>query len=142
PDAALQADRADGADRQRPRVANGACPAQQRRRARRHAGRRPGPAIKEARAMLKKGTKRNGRQGALRGKGFLAALACLFFLAAAPCAAWAQCENPVTATSRLTALIRDSRSDLNDFITQESNFIDAKITETATDEMLARLEEF
>ncbi len=61
---------------------------------------------------------------------------------AVPGTAWAQCENSVTATSEFSQLIRDIRTDLNDFIEQESNFINDDITETATDEMLERLEEF
>ena len=67
---------------------------------------------------------------------------CLLFLVIAPSPAWAPCENAVTATSQFNTMIRDIANDLNDFIDQESNFIDDKISDTATDEVSERLEEF
>jgi len=76
-----------------------------------------------------------------QGSKTLAALAAgLLFMVPAP--AFAPCENAVTATSQFNTLVRDLASDLNDFIEQESNFIDDKITKTATDEVSERLEEF
>lgn len=70
------------------------------------------------------------------------ALWCLLCLVIAPSPAWAPCENAVTATSQFNSLIRDLADDLNDFIEQESNFINDKISDTATDEVSERLEEF
>lgn len=73
-------------------------------------------------------------------KTLAAMAAALLFMAPSP--AFAPCENAVTATSQFNTLIRDIASDLNDFIEQESNFIDDKISDTATDEVSERLEEF
>lgn len=56
--------------------------------------------------------------------------------------AQAQCENSFTATSSFNQMARDIASDLNDFIEQEENFIEDKITRTAKDEVITRLEEF
>lgn len=73
-------------------------------------------------------------------KRLAAVAAAMLFMAPAP--AFAPCENAVTATSQFNTLIRDIASDLNDFIDQESNFIDDKISDTATSEVSERLEEF
>jgi hypothetical protein len=54
----------------------------------------------------------------------------------------AQCENSFTATSTFNQMARDIADDLNDFIEQEENFIEDKITKTAKDEVITRLEEF
>lgn len=59
-----------------------------------------------------------------------------------PAPAFAQCENSFTAQSTFTQLARDIANDLNDFIEQEENFIEDKITRTAKNEVMARLEEF
>lgn len=56
--------------------------------------------------------------------------------------AMAQCENSFTATSTFNQMAQDIASDLNDFIEQEENFIEDKITKTAKDEVITRLEEF
>jgi len=56
--------------------------------------------------------------------------------------AQAQCENSFTATSTFNQMAQDIASDLNDFIEQEENFIEDKITTTAKDEVITRLEEF
>lgn len=56
--------------------------------------------------------------------------------------AMAQCENSFTATSTFNQMARDIADDLNDFIEQEENFIEDKITKTAKDEVITRLEEF
>lgn len=56
--------------------------------------------------------------------------------------AFAQCENSFTAQSTFTQLARDIADDLNDFIEQEENFIEDKITRTAKNEVITRLEEF
>lgn len=80
-------------------------------------------------------SKRNKSLPLLALWGFL----CLII---APSPAWAPCENAVTATSQFNTMIRDIANDLNDFIDQESNFIDDKISDTATDEVSERLEEF
>lgn len=69
-----------------------------------------------------------------------AVAAALLFMAPSP--AFAPCENAVTATSQFNTLVRDIASDLNDFIEQESNFIDDKISDTAMNEVSERLEEF
>ncbi len=56
--------------------------------------------------------------------------------------AMAQCENSFTATSTFNQMAQDIADDLNDFIEQEENFIEDKITKTAKDEVITRLEEF
>ncbi|MDY0009158.1 MAG: hypothetical protein RBS08_05590 [Bdellovibrionales bacterium] len=56
--------------------------------------------------------------------------------------AHAQCENSFTATSTFNQMAQDIAQDLNDFIEQEENFIEDKITTTAKDEVITRLEEF
>lgn len=60
----------------------------------------------------------------------------------APSAARAQCENSFTATSTFNQMAQDIADDLNDFIEQEENFIEDKITNTAKNEVITRLEEF
>jgi hypothetical protein len=56
--------------------------------------------------------------------------------------AFAQCENSFTATSTYNQMAQDIASDLNDFIEQEENFIEDKITNTAKHEVIERLDEF
>lgn len=60
----------------------------------------------------------------------------------APGTAHAQCENSFTATSTFNQMAQDIADDLNDFIEQEENFIEDKITNTAKNEVITRLEEF
>ncbi|MDP2205432.1 MAG: hypothetical protein Q8K65_03930, partial [Alphaproteobacteria bacterium] len=63
-------------------------------------------------------------------------------LAVLPRAAQAQCENSFTATSTFNQMAQNIASDINDFIEQEENFIEDKITKTAKNEVITRLEEF
>lgn len=70
------------------------------------------------------------------------ALALAFPVLFAPSAARAQCENSFTATSTFNQMAQDIADDLNDFIEQEENFIEDKITNTAKNEVITRLEEF
>lgn len=72
----------------------------------------------------------------------VAAIALGFCLVLSSGTAQAQCENSFTATSSFNQMAQDIASDLNDFIEQEENFIDDKITRTAKDEVITRLEEF
>jgi hypothetical protein len=72
----------------------------------------------------------------------LALMLALPALVVAPRTAAAQCENSFTATSTFNQMARDIADDLNDFIEQEENFIEDKITKTAKDEVITRLEEF
>lgn len=83
--------------------------------------------------MFKWKTYKNLRPAALFG---------VLMMVVAPSPAWAPCENAVTATSQFNTMIRDMTDYFNDFIDQESNFIDDKISDTATDEVSERLEEF
>jgi hypothetical protein len=66
----------------------------------------------------------------------------VFPVVALPTAAQAQCENSFTATSTFNQMSQDIARDINDFIEQEENFIEDKITTTAKDEVITRLEEF
>ena len=72
----------------------------------------------------------------------LAAVAVSLPLLFASGTAMAQCENSFTATSTFNQMAQDIADDLNDFIEQEENFIEDKITKTAKDEVITRLEEF
>lgn len=69
---------------------------------------------------------------------FCAALFCL----ALPGKAFAQCEDPVSASSALTSLAIADVINLNNFFTQELNFIDLKLGTTARTEVTTRLDEF
>ncbi|MBW7910314.1 MAG: hypothetical protein H3C49_03425 [Alphaproteobacteria bacterium] len=85
------------------------------------------------------------RQTGKRKKGvFVPAIALALVLPVlfAPSAARAQCENSFTATSTFNQMAQDIADDLNDFIEQEENFIEDKITNTAKNEVITRLEEF
>lgn len=85
------------------------------------------------------------RQTGKRKKGvFVPAIAIALALPVlfAPSAARAQCENSFTATSTFNQMAQDIADDLNDFIEQEENFIEDKITNTAKNEVITRLEEF
>lgn len=82
----------------------------------------------------------NGHTKYLTGGCFAAALAAFAFLM--PAKAYAQCENPFNATNQFNQMARDIVKELNDFIQQEENFIDEKLTHTATYEMELRLYEF
>ncbi|MFN7114624.1 MAG: hypothetical protein ACK4PK_09750 [Alphaproteobacteria bacterium] len=59
-----------------------------------------------------------------------------------PGAAQAQCENPFTATATFNQMAQNIARDINQFIEQEENFIEDKITKTAKNEVITRLEEF
>ena len=68
-----------------------------------------------------------------------AVLALMLFL---PTPSFAQCENFVSANTALTTLATNDTKNLNNYISQEKNFIDLDLTKTATYEIEARLEEF
>jgi hypothetical protein len=72
----------------------------------------------------------------------LAAVALAAGISLAPARAYAQCENPFNATNQFNQMAKDIVKELNDFIQQEENFIDEKLTHTATYEMELRLYEF
>jgi|GEM_PF-947232 len=82
--------------------------------------------------------------GKRKAAGLVPALALTLALPVlfAPSAARAQCENSFTATSTFNQMAQDIADDLNDFIEQEENFIEDKITNTAKNEVITRLEEF
>lgn len=88
--------------------------------------------------MIQLGIKRLKSRCALTGLAVMLALPVI----ALPSVAQAQCENSFTATSTFNQMAQDIADDLNDFIEQEENFIEDKITTTAKNEVITRLEEF
>lgn len=80
----------------------------------------------------------------MKSRGALSALALMLSMpvVAMPGIARAQCENSFTATSTFNQMAQDIARDINDFIEQEENFIEDKITNTAKYEVITRLEEF
>ena len=79
------------------------------------------------------------RIGALR---FVLPMVLFGFIAAPAHHAFAQCETPGNAESEFSDLGDDIVDELNDFITQEENFITELVTHRAKYEMINRLWEF
>jgi hypothetical protein len=88
--------------------------------------------------MFQSATKR------LKSRAALFALAVMLSvpLALLPRAAQAQCENSMTASATFNQMAQDIARDINQFIEQEENFMEDKITNTAKNEVITRLEEF
>jgi len=56
--------------------------------------------------------------------------------------AFAVCEDPFTSNAAIQALATEDTTNLNNYITQEKNFVTEDLTHTATFEVMARLDEF
>jgi hypothetical protein len=68
--------------------------------------------------------------------------ALVFLLVLLPARAFAGCETPFSASPAMAQLAKEDTKTINDFIEQEKKFIDKDLTQTATYEMMSRLDEF
>jgi hypothetical protein len=86
--------------------------------------------------------KRHTGSGTVRNKFFPSALAAVLFYCLSSTAAQAQCEVSASADPALSLLASQDISNLNDYNTEEQSFVDEKLTQTATYEISARLQEY
>jgi len=70
------------------------------------------------------------------------AIAVLAMLMVHSAPALAQCENAGTASAAIDDLANEDTANINKYITQEENFVTEDLTNTATYELMARLDEF
>lgn len=87
----------------------------------------------------------NGQRKTQKKTSLLQASLAVFMLATvsfAPSTAQAQCEDPMTATQEMFGLVQDDIDHLNNFINQEWNFTDEKLSNTAAEEVTTRFEQF
>lgn len=86
------------------------------------------------------GKKQNYKKAPLLQVGF--ALFTFVAISFSSSSAQAQCEDPMTATQEMFGLVQDDIDHLNNFINQEWNFTDEKLSNTAAEEVTTRFDQF